>query len=259
MATPIGNLSEITFRAVEVLGNAHYILCEDTRNSVKLMQHYNIKKPLISYHKFNEKERLQSVIAHLKEGKDIALISDAGMPCVSDPGNILVNECIAEGLPYTVISGASALINAFVLSGYHPPFSFLGFLPTKLKERKKLLQQYKHVTGCLIFYISPHNVEKVFEFLYNELGDRKCFVAREISKKFEEQVHTTLKAGYAETIKGEFVLVVEGQNEIKYDMPIKEHVEQLIDEGYEKNSAIKKVAELRGVKKSEVYKLMIDN
>jgi len=259
VATPIGNLAEITFRAVEVLNNVCYILCEDTRNSIKLLNHYSIKKQLISYHKFNEKERLDTVITHLKEGKDIALISDSGMPCVSDPGNILINECIAQDLPYTVISGASALINAFVLSGYNPPFSFLGFLPAKLKDGKKLLTIYKNVSGCLIFYLSPHNIEKIFEFLFNELGDRKCFVAREISKKFEEGAHTTLKLGYDGKVKGEFVLVVEGKNENTYDFSIKEHVEKLISEGCEKNSAIKQVAELRNVKKSEVYKLMIES
>ena len=261
VATPIGNLQEITFRAVEVLNSVHYILCEDTRNSIKLLNHYNIKKPLISYHKFNERERVEEVIVHLKEGKDIALISDAGMPCVSDPGNLLVQECVTENLPYTVISGASALINAFVLSGQTAPFVFLGFLPSKLKDKKSLLEEYKEVGASLIFYLAPHDIEKTFSFLLSELGDRKCYIVREISKKFEEGIHTTLKKAYSGNVKGEFVLVVEGnKKEISYNISLKEHVQQLINnEGYEKQEATKKVAQLRGVRKNEVYKEMLED
>lgn len=260
VATPIGNLAEITFQAISVLSSAQYILCEDTRTSIKLLQHHNIKNKLVSYHKFNEKERLAQVINHLKEDKEIALISDSGMPCICDPGNILVNECIKEDLPYTVISGASAFVNAFVLSGYQPPFTFFGFLPNKLKDRKKLLQQYKNASGCMIFYVSPHSLEKTLDFLFDQLGDRECFIVRELSKKFEEKLHTTLQQGCASIkIKGEFVLVVEGIGRPEYTCTIKEHVNKLINQGYEKSSAIKMVAELRDIRKNEVYKVMIDN
>lgn len=258
VATPIGNLEELTHRAVNVLSCVDYILCEDTRTSIKLTQHYNIKKPLVSYHKFNEKSRLQEVVSHLNQGKDIALISDSGMPGVSDPGTILVQECIKQDLPFTVVSGANAAVNAFVLSGYNPPFTFMGFLPHKTKDQKALLENYKNVKGCLIFYVSPHSIEKTFEVLLRYLGDRECFVARELTKKFEEKQHTTLKQGYTKTIKGEFVLVVSGRHiDANNNIDAKTHVEKLMKQGISKNEAIKQTAKLLNVKKNEVYQLMV--
>ena len=145
VGTPIGNLKEITQYAIEILNNADYILCEDTRTSSVLLNHYDIKKPLKSYHKFNERESVDVIIKDLQNGKNIALISDAGMPGISDPGNVIVRECIKCNLEYTVVSGPSALINAFILSGFDTPFTFVGFLPDKLNERNNMLMQYKNI------------------------------------------------------------------------------------------------------------------
>ena len=258
VATPIGNLKDITFRAVETLKMVDYIICEDTRTSLTLLNAYEIKKPLYSYHKFNEKEKVEKIIEDLKAGKEIALISDAGMPCVSDPGNILVNACIEHEIDYTCVSGASAVINAFVLSGYSAPFTFIGFLPEKKSEIKSLLDDYKNSKSTLIFYVSPHSLEKMITELYQNLGDREFTAVREISKKFEEVVAGTLKEGYKGVIKGEFVLLVKPCEEIKeFDLSIEEQLEKYISLGMEKNEAIKKVAKERGLKKNDVYKLTI--
>ena len=145
VATPIGNLKDFSFRAVETLNKVEYILCEDTRTSLTLLNHYEIKKPLYSYHKYNEKEKVDKIIEDLKAGKEIALISDAGMPGISDPGNILINECIKNDIEYTVIPGASAFVNAFVMSGFEPPFTFIGFLPNKKIEIENLLNPFKNI------------------------------------------------------------------------------------------------------------------
>jgi len=258
VATPIGNLKDITFRAVETLKAVDYIICEDTRTSLTLLNAYDIKKPLFSYHKFNEKEKVQKIIEDLKAGKDIALISDAGMPCVSDPGNILVNACIENKVEYTCISGASALINAFVLSGYSAPFTFIGFLPDKKSEAKKLLEEFKTSKSTLVFYVSPHSLEKTITDLYSVLGEREFTAVREISKKFEEVVAGNLKDGYNGVIKGEFVLLIKPA-ELKEDFEcsIEEQLAKYINSGMDKNEAIKKVAKERNLKKNEVYKLTI--
>ena len=258
VATPIGNLKDITFRAVETLKAVDYIICEDTRTSLTLLNAYDIKKPLFSYHKFNEKEKVDKIILDLKEGKEIALISDAGMPCVSDPGNILVNACIENEIEYTCVSGASALINAFVLSGHSAPFTFIGFLPDKKSEMKKLLEDFKSSKSTLIFYVSPHSLEKTIADLYEILGDREFTAVREISKKFEEVVAGTLKEGYKGVIKGEFVLLIKPSKEKQeFDLTIEEQLEKYISSGMEKNEAIKKVAKERGLKKNDVYRLTI--
>ena len=256
VATPIGNLSEITYRAVEVLSNVEYILCEDTRTSKVLLNKYGINTKCVSYHKFNENEKVNSIIKDLNDNKEIALISDAGMPGISDPGNILVNKLQEENLSYTVVSGPSALINAFVLSGYPTPFTFIGFLPEKNSAKKKLLEEVSKYNSTLIFYISPHNLTDTFELLSKTLGNRECAVVREISKMFEEVVFTTLSQGYQGVEKGEFVLVVkatEDTNNTLNDMSIVDHVKYYMDLGNDKNTAIKLVAKDRGVKKNDIY------
>ena len=260
VATPIGNLKEITHYAVEILNNVEYILCEDTRTSKVLLNHYDIKKPLFSYHKFNEKSESEQIIRDLKNGKDIALISDAGMPGISDPGNILINECINNNILYTVISGPSAFVNAFVMSGFQPPFTFIGFLPNKKSDAKKLLIEYKDYKSVLIFYVAPHDVDDTIKLLNSQLGDRKACVVREISKKFEEKTFITLASGYNGVLKGEFVVVVEGCSEKKEsDLTVIEEVNLLIASGLDKNTAIKQVAHNRGLKKNEVYQEFINN
>lgn len=259
VATPIGNLKDFSFRAVETLNSVEYILCEDTRTSLVLLNNYEIKKPLYSYHKFNEKEKVDKIIRDLKEGKDIALISDAGMPGISDPGNILVNECIKNNIEYTVVSGASAFVNAFVMSGLTPPFTFIGFLPNKKIDIENLLTPFKNIQTNLIFYVSPHSLEKDMKNLYEIFGDRKFVAVREISKKFEEKIFGNLKDGYLGLNKGEFVLILEKPAiEIKKDIPIEEEYKILIDGGMDKNEAIKKLAKDRNLKKNDVYKLFFN-
>ena len=260
VGTPIGNLKEFNNYAVEILNKVDYILCEDTRTSSVLLNHYQIKKPLKSYHKFNEREMLNKVVSDLKDGKDVALISDAGMPAVSDPGNILVNEVKAHELEYTVVSGPCALINAFILSGFNAPFTFIGFLPEKNKDVNNLLMPYKNIAGTLIFYVSCHNIEKDFETLLNVFGDREVCVVREITKLHEEKTFTTLKQGYSGDKRGEFVLVlnnVQSENELN-NLSVKEHLLHYMKKGFTKQDAIKFVCSDRDLKKSEVYKVAID-
>ena len=261
VATPIGNLKEFSSRAIEVLNGVDYILCEDTRTSSVLLQNYNIKKPLMAYHKFNEKQQLQSIVTDLKKGKDLALISDAGMPGVSDPGNILVNEAIEQGLEYTVVSGPSAFVNAFVLSGFSAPFTFVGFLPNKPSEKKELLMHLQTMESVLIFYCSPYDLQKDLTDLYAILGERKICVARELTKKFEEISFSTLSQGYTGKVKGEFVVVVDKpqQNDSPLNaLSVEEHLEFYINLGYKKPDAIEMVARERGMKKNEVYKHTFD-
>ena len=162
VATPIGNLGEITYRAVETLKSVSAIFCEDTRHSQILLNHYGISKPLYSYHKFNEKKSLDFVLSFCEKGEDVAVISDAGMPSINDPGNVLVNALIEKNYSYTVVSGASAFVNAFVLSGYKPPFTYYGFLPEKKSERDKLLDG---AVGVAIFYVSVHDVKENMAYL----------------------------------------------------------------------------------------------
>ena len=260
VGTPIGNLKEFNNYAVEILNNVDYILCEDTRTSSVLLNHYNIKKPLKSYHKFNEREMVGKVVADLTSGKNIAVVSDAGMPGISDPGNILVNAVKDAELEYTVISGPCALINAFILSGFSAPFSFIGFLPEKNKDTQNLLMQYKNVKGSLIFYVSCHNIDKDFKTLLEVFGDRNVCVVREITKLHEEKTFTTLKQGYNGDRRGEFVLIlnnVEEENELN-NLTVKEHLLHYINKGFSKQDAIKFVCSDRNLKKSEVYKVAIE-
>lgn len=257
VATPIGNLKEVTYRAIEILNSVEYIACEDTRTSKVFLDNYNINKPLKSYHKFNETKASLEIINDLKAGKDIALISDAGMPGISDPGNILVNLLKQENLPYTVISGASALINAFVLSGYETPFTFIGFLPENNSKRTELLDHFSETKSTLIFYCSPHSIEKDLSDLYEHLGDREICVVREISKKFEEVNFSYLKEGYNGTIKGEFVVLVNKSKEQKQSESIDKDLQTLINMGLSKTEASKVIAKARNLKKSDVYKELI--
>lgn len=260
VGTPIGNLREITHYALEILNSIDYILCEDTRTSKILLNHYEIKKPLFSYHKFNEKSEVEKVVNDLKVGKNIALISDAGMPGISDPGNILVNACIEAEVEYTVVSGPSALINAFILSGFQPPFTFVGFLPNKKSDAKKVLNEVKNYKSTLIFYIAPHDINNEINVIYNVLGDRKACIVREISKKFEEKVFFNLKDNYQGVVKGEFVLVIEGDSGVKeVTLSITEEIDSLINSGINKNDAIKQVAHNRNLKKNDVYQEYLKN
>ena len=257
VATPIGNLGDITYRAVEVLNQVDIIACEDTRHSLTLLARYGIKKPLISYHKFNEKESGEKIIALLKEGKSIAIISDAGMPVISDPGNLLTPRLIAENLEYTVVPGASAGLTALVLSGLSASkFAFLGFLPEKKKDRQELLEKYKNSDLTLLFYCAPHDVKKDVQSLYEGLGDRNAVAVREITKLHESVEKFSLKDGYPLEPKGEYVLVVQGADPTQeyVDLTEEEHINKYLSQGMDKKEALKRVAKERGVSKSSLYK-----
>ena len=261
VATPIGNLKDISFRAIEILKSVDEIACEDTRHSLTLLNAYDIKKPLFSYHKFNEKETCDKIIEKLLSGKNIALITDAGMPVISDPGNVLVKMLIEKGLEYTVIPGACAFITALVLSGLNAErFAFIGFLPEKLKERTELVEKYKNLDMTLGFYSAPHDVKKDVEFLYNVLGDRKAVAVKEITKLHEKCERFNLSEGYNFNPKGEYVILVEGYDkkaEIE-NLTEEEHIKIFIEKGYDKKEAIKIVAKERGVPKSSLYKYTIE-
>ena len=254
VATPIGNLSEITFRAVEVLKSVSAIFCEDTRHSQILLNEYGINATTYSYHKFNEKKSLDFVLSFCERGEDVAVISDAGMPCVNDPGNLLVNA-LKDNYPYTVVSGASALVNAFVLSGYQPPFTYYGFLPEKRADRDALLDAS---IGVAIFYVSVHDLQENMRYLCERLGNRPCCLVKELSKTHESVRFLHLGDTVADT-KGEFVLVVDrlAQQNPLCALTVQEHLDYYINGGMPKNDAIKAVARDRNVSKNEIYKQTI--
>lgn len=261
VATPIGNLKDISYRAIETLGFVDEIACEDTRHSIVLLSHYGIKKPLFSYHKYNEREESERIIEKLKAGKNIAVITDAGMPVVSDPGNILCERLIEEGLEYTIIPGANAGLSALVLSGLSAEkFTFIGFLPEKKTRREELLAEYVGRKETLIFYSAPHDIKKDCETVYAALGDRVAVAVKEITKVHERAIRFNLKDGFPEEPKGEFVLIVEGAKE-KADvngLSEEEHIRYYLDKGFDKKEAIKKAAKDRGVSKSALYKYTIE-
>ncbi len=260
VATPIGNLKDITLRAIEVLKAVDVIACEDTRHSRVLLDAYDIKKPLVAYHKFNEKGSAEKLISLAKEGKNIAVISDAGMPLISDPGYELIKTLVSEGIKYTVLPGACAFVTAMAMSGYNTAnFAFVGFLPEKKKDAERLVEQYASLRCPLIFYTAPHDVDKTISTLYDILGDRGAVVIRELTKVYEERVPIFLKDGYHGEKRGEFVIVVDGNTKADdyQDMSVSEQV-KLYEKTMSKMDAIKMVARERNMKKNEVYKMVID-
>jgi len=261
VSTPIGNLSELTPRAVEVLSTADFIYCEDTRHSTILLKHYQIKAKLISYQKFNEKERSNEIVEKLKDGKTIALITDAGTPLISDPGGILIDELNKHNLKYTHISGACALVSALVLSGLNiQKFYFAGFLPEKQKDKKELIEEIKNLKATLVFYVAVHDVESTLLFLFEQLGSRNFSLARELTKKFEEVIRGTLGEKISFTSKGEFVLCVEGKLEKENtSSSITELYEKYLSYGMDKKTAMKETAKVKGISKSEIYKEIESN
>ncbi len=262
VGTPIGNLKDMSYRAVEVLSSVDEIACEDTRHSLGLLNAYGIKKPLTSYHKFNEREAGQKLIEKLKAGKNIAVITDAGMPVVSDPGNLLTQMLIENGLEFTVVPGACAFVSALVLSGLDSSrFCFLGFMPSKTKERREFLEKYKTLDMTLIFYSAPHDVKKDIQSIYSVFGDRRAVAVKEITKLHERAERFNLKDGIDGEPKGEFVILVEcGKCEnVNFNLSEKEHIELYINQGMDKKEALKAVAKERGVSKSSLYKYTIRN
>lgn len=266
--TPIGNLKDITLRALEVLQEADFVAAEDTRQTLKLLNHFNIKKSLISYHKFNEQNKSDKIIEILEQGKNIALVSDAGTPGISDPGSVIVSRCIEKNIPFEVLPGATAITTALVYSGLDTTkFLFRGFLPRENKDRKPIISELLSCQETLIFYEAPHRLLDTLSFLEKELGNRKIAVCRELTKLYQEIYRGTLSEAVEYFVenkpRGEFVLVVEGKQieDIKeekkqqwIDLSIEDHIIKYINEGKTKKEAIKLVAKDREVPKNEIYK-----
>ena len=275
VATPIGNLGDMSARAIEVLKEVDIIAAEDTRNTIKLLNYFEVKTPMTSYHEFNKIDKAYELVEKIKEGKNIALVSDAGMPAISDPGEDLVRIAYEKDIEITVIPGASAVVSALAISGLPTRrFCFEAFLPLDKKERKFILEELKNETRTIILYEAPHKLLKTLKDLEEVLGeDRKISLVREISKRHEEVIRTTLGlAGslYNDSeenrVRGEFVLVIEGksirqvQNEaIKSweELSIKEHIKIYEDKGVDRKEAMKLVAKDRGISKRDVYAQLI--
>ena len=260
VATPIGNLQDITARAIETLKSVDAIACEDTRRTLGLLNAFGVKKPLFSYHKFNENEVGEKIIARLKAGENIAVVSDAGMPVISDPGSVLVNKLIEKDLEFTVIPGACACVSALVLSGLPAArFCFLGFLPEKENARKEFLKKYEKLDLTLIFYSAPHDVVKDVKSIFAAYGDRRAVAVKEITKIHENVQRFDLKEGLTGEIKGEYVILVEGATTSaeRTTLSEKEQIEKYVAEGMDKKDAVKRVAKERGVTKSSLYKYTI--
>lgn len=262
VATPIGNLKDITYRAVETLKNVDYIACEDTRHSLILLNALEIKKPLISCHKFNENKASIDIIENLKNGKNIAYITDAGTPCISDPGYNLLQLAIKNNINYTILPGAVAFVNALVLSGFdNSTFVFAGFLPDKNTLRKNKLNKLKSFEGSVIFYSAPHDINKDIKSIYSVFGQRKFAAVKEITKIHERVIYGNLDSGINEDIKGEYVLIVKGAEEEMNplcDKSITEHINFYLKQGIKQMDAVKQTAKDRKMPKSEVYKYTIE-
>ena len=262
VATPIGNLGDITLRALETLRAVDEIYCEDTRHTIKLLNAYDIKKPLVACHKFNEREAAERIIAAARAGKNLAIVSDAGMPVISDPGWVVAKSLKEAGLEYTVIPGANAFLSALVLSALPAErFAFIGFLPDKEGERKKLLEKYRDSDLTLCFHVAPQDVDRHISSIYSVFGDRKACAVREITKLHEEAQPFTLNEGLSGEKRGEYVLIVEGAGEKENPLNAlseREHILHYMGEGLDKKEALKLAARDRGVPKSELYKFTID-
>ncbi|MEG1415549.1 MAG: 16S rRNA (cytidine(1402)-2'-O)-methyltransferase [Clostridium sp.] len=272
VATPIGNLKDITIRAIEMLESSDIIAAEDTRQTLKLLNHLGIRKPLISYHEHNKKFSGDKLIEKLKEGNSIALVSDAGTPGISDPGEDIVKLCIEEGIEVFACPGPVAGIYALTVSGLPTDkFVFEGFLEKEGKGRREGLTKLKDERRTIILYEAPHRLQKTLSELYATVGDRKIAICRELTKRYEEVLRLTLSQAikHFEEVqpKGEFVLILQGlteeeiekQKEEKFkDLSIRDHLIQCIDSGMSKKDAIKSVCKERGIHKSEVYKESID-
>jgi 16S rRNA (cytidine1402-2'-O)-methyltransferase len=258
VATPIGHLSDITYRAVEILQEVDVIYCEDTRTSGVLLKHYNIKKPLKSYHEYNKDLAKDKILSDLENGKNVALISDAGMPLISDPGYVVVQVAIEAGYNVVSIPGVSASLTALSVSGIAPyPFLFYGFLDAKQSKRQTQLESLYDYPYTLIFYESPHRIHKTIQSLYDVLGERPLVLARELTKKYEEVIRGTTKTLIdINQVKGEMVLVVGGYQDNKesvLETTILEDIEALITSGMTSKDAIKQVAKQRQLPKNDVY------
>ena len=270
-ATPIGNLEDITFRVIRTLKEADVIAAEDTRNSIKLLNHFEIKTPLTSYHEFNKYDKAKVLVNRMLEGENVALITDAGTPGISDPGEELVKQCYETGIEVTSLPGAAACITALTLSGLSTRrFAFEAFLPNDKKEKAAILEELKTETRTIIIYEAPHRLKKTIAELYAALGNRRMTAVKELTKLHENVFVTNFEealAYYEENEpRGEYVLVIEGKKieELKKEkeasfkeMDINEHMKLYMDKGMDKKDAMKAVAVDRGMPKREVYKMLL--
>ncbi|MBR1487197.1 MAG: 16S rRNA (cytidine(1402)-2'-O)-methyltransferase [Synergistaceae bacterium] len=262
--TPIGNLEDITLRALRVLREADLIACEDTRTSGVLLRHYEIQKPLTSFHVHNENEKLDFLLEKLRNGEKIAVISDAGTPGVSDPGWILLKHAIDEEIEVDVLPGPSALLPAILMSGLNPqPFIFLGFPPEKSGEREKLFESVKNFPFTLCFYISPHKIEKQISEMINIFGNRNAALVREISKIFQESIRENL-SGILEKIKdgikGELVLVFEGQIKNNFnDDEWREEAKKIFADGFSVKDVVNIISEKYKISKNDIKREILKN
>ena len=271
-ATPIGNLEDMTFRAVRVLKEADLIAAEDTRNSIRLLNHFDIHTPMTSYHEYNRIEKGHHLVFLLLEGKNIALITDAGTPGISDPGEDLVRMCRDAGIPVTSVPGACACVNALIISGRPTRrFCFEAFLPADKKDRRRVLREIQEETRTTVIYEAPHRLRKTLQELLEVLGDRRLSICRELTKKFETVMETTLEDAvrfYGEQEpRGEYVLVLEGRSHASIDeeersrfenMSVQEHVEMYEEQGLNRKDAMKQAAKDRGVSKRDIYRSLLE-
>lgn len=270
-ATPIGNLEDISYRVLRTLKEADLIAAEDTRHTIKLLNHFEIKTPMTSYHEFNKIDKAKYLVHQMEEGVNIALVTDAGTPGISDPGEELVKQCYEAGIPVTSLPGPAACITALTLSGMSTRrFCFEAFLPADKKERQWILEELKEETRTIILYEAPHRLVKTLEELKSVLGDRRITLCRELTKKYEEAWQTTLKGALVryegEEPKGECVIVIEGRSfqekkeEIERSweqVSIKEHVEFYENQGIERKEAMRMAAKDRGISKRDVYQCLV--
>lgn len=270
-ATPIGNLEDMTYRVVRTLGEVDLIAAEDTRNSIKLLNYFEIKTPMTSYHEFNKIEKGKKLVEKLQSGMNIALITDAGTPGISDPGEELVKMCYEAGIEVTSLPGAAACITALTMSGLSTRrFAFEAFLPSDKKEKQQILKELVDETRTIIMYEAPHRLARTLEELFKTLGNRRITVCRELTKKHETAFVTTIEEAYAyytaNAPKGECVLVIEGksreellQESVKKweEMSIREHMDYYMDQGVDKKEAMKLVAKDRGIGKRDVYQELL--
>lgn len=271
-ATPIGNLDDITLRVLKTLQEVDLIAAEDTRHSIKLLNHFDIKMPMTSYHEFNKVEKARYLVEKMREGTNVALITDAGTPGISDPGEELVKQCYEAGIELTSLPGPAACITALTISGMATRrFAFEAFLPSDKKEKKRILEELENETRTIILYEAPHRLQRTLGELYEALGDRRISICRELTKKYETVFRTTfseaIKFYETEEPKGECVIVIEGKSveEIQKEkeaswenMPMEEHMEKYLAEGMEKKAAMKQVAKDRGISKRDVYQYLMN-
>ena len=271
VATPIGNMGDLSPRAKEVLASADLIAAEDTRNSIKLLNHFEIKTKMTSYHEFNKVEKARYLVDKMLEGLNVAVITDAGTPGISDPGEELVRQCYEAGITVTSVPGACAAVNALIISGRPTRrFAFEAFLPADKKERKEILETLEQETRTVILYEAPHRLLKTLNELHEVLGNRKISLCKELTKRYENVFNTTIKDAvsyYEENEpRGEFVLVIEGKTfaEIKKEsqeeylsITILEHMEKYLSQGMDKKQAMKQVAKDRGISKRDVYQALL--